>query len=169
MSVTFFVESVHTGRLIVKGYSWADDCDVNETILATFTDEAEYQAYKGDVTNRDLLWTGYDWHVEAESVTADCPSVNCSNRNAHDVLAALGLDTYEMCGSEPGATFRARVLVTMAEYNGGDGLNPFTERENGGATWHFAGRAEGYIGEKLAGLLLVAESAEALGLNVVWG
>lgn len=168
MSVTFAVESVHTGRLIVKGYSWADDADVDETILATFTDDAEYQAYKGEITNRDLLWTGYDWFVEQESITADCPSVNMANSNAHDVLTALGLDTADMCGGEAGATFRARVLVAMAQYEGGDGLEPYTIREPGRATWHFGGRPEGYIAEKLASLLKVAESAESLGLEVVW-
>lgn len=169
MSVTFQVESVYTGRLHVWGYPWENSQgdSPDPIILHTFATDAEAREYVGS-TNRDLLWTGYDWFVQHESLTAACPSVNMANSNAHDVLTALGLDTDEMCGGEDGGTFRARVLVAMAQYEGGDGLEPYTIREPGRATWHFGGRPEGYVAEKLASLLKVAESAESLGLEVVW-
>ena len=166
MSVTVSVEAVYTGRMTVSGYSWADDTSEAVT-LATFATEAEYRAYVGN-QNRDLLWTGYDWFVRNESVTENAPSVNMSNYNARAVFSALELDTQELWGSESASTFRERVLLAMAGYDGNDGEAPYTFAVEGSATVHHMGRPDGYVAEKLAGLLAVAETAEKMGLNVVW-
>lgn len=171
MSVTVMVEPVYTGRYLIEGYKWdaAQGASMDPVLLATFPTYDAFWSYIGEgKEDRDLFWIEFDWYGRSESITADAPYANMSNYNAHAVLTALGLDTEEMAGRESATKFRERVLLTMAAYNGNDAVDTHTIRGEQGATIHHMGRPEGYVAEKLARLLEVAETAEGLGLDVVW-
>lgn len=161
MSVTFSADYVSTGRFfVVAGGELADE-RFGPYDTATEAREAR-QALP------ESLYP-YGVFIQAESLTASLPSVNMANSNAADVLLALDLDTDDLAGSEDAATFRARVLVALATERIDAAEPAYSERMAGGAMLHSGGRAEGYVGERLAALLEVAEAAEGYGVRVVWG
>lgn len=88
--------------------------------------------------------------------------------DTREILQVLGLETIELVGEESGATFRERVLIAMATYEESGAIPARIEIGANGATIHHSGREEGYIAEKLAKLLEIAEVAESQNAEVRW-
>lgn len=164
MSVTFEPQPVPTGRFTIVGMPESDP----DVTLAVVEGEAELaDALQALRATRSAEFP-YGIHPIAESVTATLPSINMGQRNAEDVLIALGLPCVETFGAEDAAAFRARVLLALAEDRLDDALPTVVEGTEG-ATVVRMGRRAGYITEALYSLLAVAEAAEGYGVRVVWG
>jgi hypothetical protein len=107
------------------------------------------------------------------------PEVNVSNRNAADILEALGLPFEDGSGSLPADQFLGRVLTALAVAPQDPGV-PMHELVPGestifgpvsefGARFIDCGRREGYLQERLLQLEEVATHSMLEGREVSWG
>lgn len=95
------------------------------------------------------------------------PQVNLSNFNARFVLAALGVDSEDLCGEDGAESFLGRVLTALAIAPVDEGV-PAHDLPGPGAQVVECGRRAGYLQERLAVLHEVALWAVERGRCVQW-
>jgi hypothetical protein len=119
-----------------------------------------------------------DYGPSLELVGDFGPEVNVSNANARLILDALGLEAGDLTGALDAPGFQARVLtaLALAPEDAGVPMHQLVPGEStvfgsvveGGATVIDCGRREGYLQERLAELLAVADAAILAGREVTW-
>lgn len=98
------------------------------------------------------------------------PEVNLSNVNARLLLEHLGLDDIDgdLFGNCPAHDFLGRVLMAVAISPKDEGVPLHEELTRRGARSINAGRAPGYLQDRLGELRSLAECAIQKKLQVVW-
>lgn len=119
------------------------------------------------VCTQDLC-QGYGAEVDQVIPEGDPVPLNVSNRNAMDILAALGFqvlteDGPNLEGEEDAGTFLARVDIALALAPVDPGL---VEVVVGNAT--DCGREPGYLQDRLLALRELALACQRAGLPVIW-
>jgi hypothetical protein len=109
---------------------------------------------------------GCEWdHDEADHeiygpcTVAVLPEVNLSNSNAREILALLGLDSEDLCGSTDSYDFMGRVLLAFLSVND-EAREAYVSGGISHATMVECGRREGYQSDVLRRLVLVAQSTK---------
>lgn len=138
----------------------------NGHMTTTFSPTGMYGttvAHPTDCDGQDGLCAQYGCYEYVEV------GVNVSNHNAVAILEALGIDVdpHNLYGTIDADDLRGRCLVALALADD-SAIAPVTDRVPGQATYVDCGRREGYMSDRLAAILAVAEQAASLGVTVTY-
>jgi hypothetical protein len=186
MSVTFSAEDNSPADTT----QWELYCDASGTDIRLGDVWTGYRNAAAEADAHGLLCGACEGYgAQLREVHADGAPVplNVNNRNAHDLLAALGylgepLDdaagllggpVYDLCGADDARAFRDRVELALGVTRPADaGLPALTYRGGTpaapGATVYDCGREPGYLTGRLEQLRELASRCVAAGVRVTW-
>ncbi len=153
MSVTFQIEANATGAFVAT-------CHDTGTVLQGASYDAivtAMTAHKAQCQECDL----YGIYSEAV-LDVDSEGVHLSCANARTVLAILGYDNEDLCGSADAQDFLGRTLVATVGRDD-TGVTPVQD-----GNFIDCGLRPGYYGERFEQLAALATEAARLGRDVQW-
>lgn len=174
MSVTFAAAITADADTRVFAVTCSDGGKIGEFVGYGLA-YAEAQAH--GLLCADDLCQDYGADVDQIHSDLDPEGVNMNNRNAMDVLRALGLlpDADDLCGAMEARKFVDLVGAALAVGVHDPALPTIDATGIGFMGADFAGRSVdfgregGYITEKLRALLTLGEACVRLGAEVTWG
>jgi len=169
MSITF--AAMDTNDVDTRVFAVTCEVDGNLGEFVGYAN-AYVEAQAHDLICTSDLCRGYGADVDEVFADGDPVPVNVANRNAIDLLSALGypvdLDDPDMFGDEDAAAFLGRVEVALALAPADNGLVEVTW-STGGAVNIDCARRPGYLQGRLSDLRDLALACQRSGQRVMWG